>query len=322
MGQGGRGGPQASPHRPSPGLQSGPGQQGRRGVDGVCPAAEGTGCGVRGSLTNPPPGGPQGEDHRGACVTLLTPPHPQGGRDFQGCWAGPGSPHLCRRGRVRRGAGAAGDASPGGGNGGPRARRRLWGPPHGQPRRLSLSLGWTLEGKERTPSSPRRLGGWPVLTQPRGHPRTLPGVDRLGGAPTTPTPTPAPGPLAVPGPSANKRWVSGYEMEKRTGGRARRCRGLHPERASPGGWACLAGQAPDQSGCRRTQDNSLSLGAPPDPRVLALGRSPPQGPTRCLPAKQCGPQCRRPWPAVRSPQQRAHRPLQLWTLLASLSVRS
>lgn len=110
-------------------------------------------------------------------------------------------------------------------------------------------------------------------------------------------------------------------MEKRTGGRAPWCRGLHPERASPGGWACLAGRAPNQSGCRRTQD-SLSLGAPPDPRVLALGRSPPQGPTRCPPAKQSGPQCRRPRPAVRSSQRRAHRPLQLWTLLASLSVRS
>lgn len=123
------------------------------------------------------------------------------------------------------------------------------------------------------------------------------------------------------GPLSRQTLGFGCEMEKRTGGRARWCRGLHPERASPGGWACLAGRAPNQSGCRRTQD-SLSLGAPPDPRVLALGRSPPQGPTRCPPAKQSGPQCRRPRPAVRSPQRRAHRPLQLWTLLASLSVRS
>lgn len=64
--------------------------------------------------------------------------------------------------------------------GGPRERRCLWRPPHGWPRCLTLSLGWTLEGKEWTPSSPQRPGGRPVLTQPQGHPCTPPRGDRLG----------------------------------------------------------------------------------------------------------------------------------------------
>lgn len=40
-------------------------------------------------------------------------------------------------------------------------------------------------------------------------------------------------------------------------------RGLHPERPGPEGRACWAGRAPDQSGCGRGHNDSLSLGAPP-----------------------------------------------------------
>lgn len=144
-------------------------------MDGVCPAAEGTGCGVRGSLTNPPPGGPQGEDHRGACVTLLTLPHPQGGRDFQGCWAGPGSPHLCCRGRVGRVLGRPGTRLLGAGMGAPEqgdvcgvlhtvspgASRSAWAGPWRAKNGHPLPHG----GREAGLSSPR-LGG--TSTPPPG----------------------------------------------------------------------------------------------------------------------------------------------------------
>ena len=268
MGRGSRGPSvlygQPAPEGPHPRLQSGAGQRGRLG----------TGWGA--DLQTHHRGTP-GEDPQGACITLLTQPCPQ------------------RRPRLPGGAGQA-PARPtsatGGRQGGGWCRGRQgrisWGREWGAPEKggsVASSTqsaqephtqpGLDPRGQRTAPSSPWRLGGRPVPTQPRG---TLapPRETDLAGAATTPTPTPASGPLAgvvgprtpSSGPPADKHGDPGCETGKRTTGSVRPCKealrdpaqdagpagpGRSPTRVGVDGHtmtACL--WEPPHHGCRRS----------------------------------------------------------------------
>lgn len=295
--------PRPAPKGPHPGLQ----------------VVHGSGAGWAqggGQTYKPTTGGTPGEDPQGACVTLLTQPCPQRQPRLRGVLGRPQlAPPLPQRtdGVVPSLGGASPrDASLGGGNGGPQRKEVLWRPPHGQPRSLTLSLGWTPEGKERHPLP---HGGWEAGLSPPSLRGTLapPGETGLGGAATTPTPTPAPGPLAgaagprtpSSGPPADRRRVPGCETGKRTGGSVRPCKEALRDPAQDAGPAGR-GKSPTSLGVDGHVATAC-LWEPPAPRVPELGRSPPQGPARRQPAEgPPRPECCRPRPAVPSPQRSAH----------------
>ena len=281
------GAPRPDPTGPPPGLQSGSGQRGGLGMDGVCPAAEGTGCGVGGRPTNPPPGGPQGEDHQGACVTLLTPPCPQRRPRLPGALGRPQlAPPLPQR-ADGAGAAAAGDASPGGGNGGPPEKGDVCGILHtvGPGASRSAWAGpWRAKNGHPLPHRGRKAG----LSSPSlGGTPAPPQGDRLGGAATTPTPDSCSG--AADGGGRTPR--TQFQPPQPTNARFRGVRRKNgPEGARDGAEAfTVRDPAQDQSGCGRTHDDSPTSGAHETPATQ--GASLPtvlQAPASCpLPAADC-----------------------------------
>ena len=179
----GAGGPEARPHwAPSwaPERFRAAGRAGRgRGVSSCRRHwVRGGGQTYKPTTRGTPGGGPPGCLRHSADTTMP----PKAAKTSGGTGQAPARPTSATEGGWGRCRGGWGRISWGREWGAPRERRCLWHPPHGWPRCLTLSLGWTLEGKEWTPSSPQRPEGRPVLTQPWGHPRTPPGRQAWGSS--------------------------------------------------------------------------------------------------------------------------------------------
>lgn len=135
-----------------------------------------------GQTYKPTTGGTPGEDPQGACVTLLTQPRPQRRPRLPGdAGQAPARPTSAEQGRQGGCRGPQGRVS-WRRNGGPQRKEVLWHPPHGQPRSLTLSLGWTPEGKERHPLPME--AGRPACPHPAsGAPSHPPGRQAWGEQP-------------------------------------------------------------------------------------------------------------------------------------------
>lgn len=160
--------PEASPRRAPSWAPGGAQQRGRLGA--------GWGTDLQTHHRGDPRGGPPGCLRHSADTT--TPP--KAAETSGGCWAGPSSAHLCRTGQTGWVPGPPGTrlleaewGAPEKG-GSVASSTRSAQEPHTQP-------GLDPGGQRTAPSSPWRLGGRPVPTQPQGHPRT-PRGDRLGGS--------------------------------------------------------------------------------------------------------------------------------------------